>query len=92
MMSKKQLKDAATCRGIDCTLCLGRHLNQDGECGECTEKAAKTALAYRNMLKRLEWRARVDGIRMCPMCYGEALKGHKSDCRLAAILKGDEKE
>jgi hypothetical protein len=96
MLSKKQLEDAAKC--------------EQGECGEtcsmydeicissCISRPAKTALAYREMLKKLEWftvgvNATWDKpIKMCPSCRELKEKGHEPDCKLAAMLKGLEAE
>lgn len=49
-------------------------------------EAAKTALAYRVMLERLEW---VDND-YCPICGQYKANGHANDCELAALLKESE--
>jgi hypothetical protein len=57
----------------------------------CIKHIAKTALAYRNMLKRLEWsmwsRPGEELMNYCPMCDNSYRQGHKPDCELAALLK-----
>lgn len=88
MLSKKQLEDAAKCGQNSCGDC-----KCDGfETGDCVENAAKTALAYREMLKRLEYvkdTGRIGGAiyKFCPNCGVSELNGHTADCELAALLK-----
>ena len=88
MLTKKQLKDAARCCGGLCELCScnkARMAYQD-----CIREATKTALAYREMLKQLEW-VYNGGAQECPWCQNSKGAGHSDDCEPAALLKeGDE--
>jgi hypothetical protein len=86
MLIKKQLEDAASCSAQDCRKCSVKKYTGVCGSGHCTEEAAQTALAYREMLERLEW---VDND-YCPVCWQYKSKGHKPDCELAVLLKGDE--
>ena len=87
MLSKKQLGDAAKCRVYkDCIKCS---VNNDG-CkydSRCIDKIAQTALALADILKRLEYNGHGG---TCPICVG--VIDHKSECELAALLKGLEGE
>ena len=47
--------------------------------------AAQTALAYLEMLERLQWGR---GDFSCPVCRNYVEKGHKSDCMLGTLLRG----
>lgn len=96
ILNKKQLEDAIKCRDFN-TGCYDKNkkLCSAGRVGMCTENAAYTALAYRAMLKRLEWSMPEDrwGGDYCPMCGNSDLEGHTADCELAALLKeGDEQD
>ena len=106
MLTKKQLEDAAEC--------LARfHEKTCGQCScnkfrygyvgsyGCTENAAQTALAYRelaekrgDMLKRLEWSGQKGNYIAdeCPVCRNARYQGHKPDCEIAALLKESEVE
>lgn len=84
MLSKKQLEDAAECMSHDCESCGVREFA--GGC--CQIATAQTALAYREMLERLEW---VDND-YCPICWQYKANGHANDCELAALLKESEGE
>jgi enterochelin esterase-like enzyme len=47
---------------------------------------------YRAMLERLEWSLQLNehaGMVVCPSCGGTKETGHKPDCELAALLKGE---
>lgn len=99
MLTKKQLEDAASCSARDCRKCSVKQYK--GICGSahCTEAAAQTALAYREMLEKLEWvevgereveRKMIPAI-VCPSCDSWKEEGHKTDCELAALLKEVEK-
>lgn len=52
MLTKKQLKDAARCCGGLCELCSCNKTRMAYQ--DCIREAAKTALAYREMLEQLE--------------------------------------
>jgi hypothetical protein len=99
MLTKKQLEDITKCGDIDCKRCDMQHICIVTQ-GEKTSKLiAKTAIAYRAMLERLEWRSFAGEhgfILNCPMCGGSrpdvAGRGHKSDCELAKLLKESEGE
>lgn len=107
MLTKRQLEDAAKCpqNGL-CTKCemdcvrtlyngyFGRRLQG------CISEAAQTALAYREMLERLEWvevgeregkQEMIPAI-LCPSCDNWKEEGHAADCELATLLKGLEGE
>ena len=93
ILNKKQLEDAAEClarfheRTCGQCSCNKFRYGYVGSYG-CTENAAKTALAYREMLERLEW---VDND-YCPICWQYKANGHAADCELAALLKESEGE
>ena len=84
MLMKRQLEDAARCTIIDCEDCSIPCINTI----EVTRRSARTALAYRDMLERLEW---VDND-YCPICRQYKANGHAADCELAALLRGSEGE
>jgi hypothetical protein len=96
MLTKRQLEDAAEClarfheRTCGQCSCNKFRYGYVGSYG-CTENAAQTALAYREMLERLEW---VDngGAQECPWCQNSKGAGHSDDCELAALLKESEVE
>jgi len=95
MLTKRQLEDAARCAIIDCDDCSIPCINTI----EVTRRSARTALAYRDMLERLEWQsfAGEHGFTAnCPMCGGAKPDvlggGHEPDCELAALLKESEGE
>ena len=90
MISKKQLEDAVRCNCIDacddCAMSANPH--------DCLEVLAQTALAYRAMLKQLEW-VKCPGhedILFCPKCGALQIYGHKLDCELTALLTESEVE
>jgi len=92
MLTKKQLEDAARCMLIDCEDCSTHCVNTI----EITRHAARTALAYREMLEQLEWNNRVPLMNYlpvyehrCPLCGCHEFNGHASTCKLAALLKGN---
>jgi hypothetical protein len=85
MLTYKQLQDATKCeQKAMCHTCA--MANGQGT-ADCTMRTAQTALAYREMLERLEWNG---SYYRCPMC-GRGDK-HKPDCELAALLKESEVE
>jgi len=91
ILNKKQLEDAIKC---DAT-CQNCSLIRIGEYkSDCIPAIAQTALAYRDMLERLEWSMPADrwGGDYCPMCGNSDLEGHTADCELAALLKESEGE
>lgn len=102
MLTKRQLEDAAKCpqNGL-CTKCEMDCVRTlyNGYFDGCISEAAQTALAYREMLERLEWQSFAGEhgfIANCPMCGGAKPDvlggGHEPDCELAALLKESEGE
>lgn len=91
MLTKRQLEDAAKCpqNGL-CTKCEMDCVRTlyNGYFDGCISEAAQTALAYREMLERLE---RADN-GYCPICWQYKANGHANDCKLAALLKESEVE
>jgi Zn finger protein HypA/HybF involved in hydrogenase expression len=83
MLTKKQLEDAARCTIIDCEDCSVYCVNTI----EVTRRAARTALAYREMLEQLEW---INNY--CPICRQYKTNGHAPTCKLTALLKGNKAE
>ena len=105
MLTKRQLEDAAEClarfheRTCGQCSCNKFRYGYVGSYG-CTENAAQTALAYRElaekrrlMLKRLEWKG-YDIIveACCPICHNREEEGHEEGCELAALLRESEVE
>ena len=95
MLTKKQLEDAAKCAIIDCDDCTIPCINTI----IATRRSARTALAYREMLERLEWslkgklrKTSPEREYYCPICENNKRIGHASDCELAALLKESEGE
>lgn len=84
MLTKKQLEDAMRCTIIDCEDCSVYCVNTI----EVTRRAARTALAYRDMLERLEW----INNNHCPICQQCKTNGHAPTCKLTALLKGNKAE
>lgn len=89
MLSEKQLQDAKLCHGIKCSECS---MKDEDNTGLYTERAAKTALAYRDMLKQLEWicvgeSGEGEDVIICSDCQNEKKDSHKADCKLAEMLK-----
>ena len=92
MLTKKQLEDAARCMLIDCEDCSVYCINTI----EVTRRAARTALAYREMLERLEWGNRIPLMNYlpvyehrCPLCGWHEFNGHAPNCKLATLLRGN---
>jgi len=82
MLTKKQLKELAKNYGMEVTV---------GDIPAVA--AAKVALAYREMLERLEFAGKSDmgGWKCCPICgVGIDDRNHASDCELAKLLKEGE--
>ncbi|MDD5064984.1 MAG: hypothetical protein PHQ35_09555 [Phycisphaerae bacterium] len=91
MLTRKQLDDAARCcknemdeenRGCICDL--------QEVCGGvpaiCVEKAAEAALAFRDMLERLEWIEIPYIGTSCLVCGNLKRMGHADDCALGKLL------
>lgn len=76
MLTKKQLEDAARCDGRTCTECRGTNKSMG-----CIMEAAQTALAYREILERLEYVCAGH----CPVCGWYMT--HRDNCKLAALLR-----
>jgi hypothetical protein len=90
MLTKKQLEIAETIQ----TEILWA--DEHGHCSFTVRDVAKTALAYRDMLKRLEWvlepkteypQTEWESKWFCVVCGGTKYSAHKPDCALAALLK-----
>lgn len=98
MLTKKQLLDASKCDIHYCKTCGMLPLCENMyDPDNVTRELAKTALAYREMLERLEWRSFAGEhgfVDNCPICGGSKpdgiFGGHWPDCELAALLKESE--
>jgi hypothetical protein len=87
MLTRKQLEDVTMCPDIECEKCSANVICEGG--GYINAKAAQTALAYREMLERLEFTR--DGCCItCPVCGGTKSLGHAAGCELAALLNDKE--
>lgn len=87
ILNKKQLEDAIKC---DAT-CQNCSLIRIGEYkSDCISEIAQTALAYRAMLKRLEFSNLTWEGAECYICAGKG--EHEEGCELAALLKESEGE
>ena len=76
MLTKKQLEDVS--RGIGSFVRSG-------------QEAAKTALAYREMLGKMEFPIYGNYVAdECIMCRNARYQGHKADCKLGKLLRGSE--
>jgi hypothetical protein len=90
ILSLKQLEDAAKrAQGkLGCGEC-----SRD-ENGNCFETVIETALAYRDMLKRLEFMYYAQKgnsiIKICPVCKCQEHRRHEPGCKLAALLKKED--
>ena len=96
MLTKRQLEDAARCSRTKHNSCALREICFiQGTCYAIIE-LAQTALAYREMLERLEWSATAYKPKQlynyCPWCLEHKDAGHAQDCELAALLKESESE
>ena len=93
ILNKKQLEDAAEC-GTDkpCSKCNCRDIRKRNPVCKCVSEVAQTALAYREMLERIEWCCLTDyGIGRaptCPFCGNVKSKGHKPFCEWVVAMKG----
>jgi hypothetical protein len=93
MLTKKQLKEAARCCGGICELCSCNKTRMAYP--DCIREAAKTALAYREMLRKIQFSATQvydnDHIAeyCCPICGGQGY--HEVDCELAKLLESEVK-
>lgn len=88
MKVNEAIESIKSCPVISCGACKNV---EDGICGYCDigeaiDSLKQTALAYREMLERLEWECNYT----CKMCNGNKHTGHKPDCELAAMLKESE--
>jgi hypothetical protein len=94
MLTKRQLEDAAECltrfheRTCGQCSCNKFRYGYVGSYG-CTENAAQTAMAYREMLEEV-----IKHLSHCPFCKINRpwLYKHKDGCKLAALLKESEGE
>ena len=85
ILNKKQLEDAIKC---DAT-CQNCSLIRIGEYkSDCIPAIAQTALAYRAMLKRLEFSNLTWEGAECYICAGKG--EHEEGCELATLLKESE--
>ena len=90
MLTKRQLEDAAEClarfheRTCGQCSCNKFRYGYVGSYG-CTENAAQTALAYREMLERLEFSNLTWDGAECAICGGR--NEHEDECGLAALLE-----
>ena len=82
LLTKRQLEDAARCTIIDCAECSMYCINTI----ETTRRCGRAALAYREMLERLEW---INNDH-CPICQQCKTNGHTADCELAVLLRGSD--
>jgi hypothetical protein len=83
MLTKKQLEHAAECNGCSA---IWRCPDEGCVLQVCVINTSKTALAYREMLKRLiEWNY------FCPICGRKLINsynaGHAENCELAELLR-----
>jgi hypothetical protein len=80
MLTKKQLEDACRCHLTICHECemAGEYIKPEES---CVERAAETALAYRDVAIRLYDAAS----NYCPVC--DSNFGHKPGCKFAELLK-----
>ena len=91
MLTKRQLEDMVRCNiHSDCSKCA---CNDICIRDVMNHLAAQTALAYREMLERLEWSIKGNYVAdECLICGNARYQGHKHDCELAALLKESEVE
>jgi len=97
MLTKKQLEDAVEC-GTDkpCSKCNCRDIRKRNPVCKCVSEVAQTALAYREMLKKIQFSATQvydnDHIAedCCPICGGQGY--HEVDCELAKLLESEVEE
>jgi hypothetical protein len=80
MLTKKQLEDMANCANHGCDSCTAK----DTVGGACQIASAQTALAYREMLERLEFSNLTWDGAECAICGGR--NEHEDGCELAALL------
>jgi hypothetical protein len=100
MLTEKQLQALVGCgEKEDCTreTCPMFETCDIGYADKVAAEAAKTALAYREMLERLEWASvslsSLPALKStCPICCCLKDEGHAEDCELAALLKESEGE
>ena len=91
MLSEKQLQDAAICGDKECKDCSLFNKCQDDvneiDHDLVMSEIAQNAIAYRDMLKRLEWVNKADGTQYCHICKHKKIDGHEPDCELATLLR-----
>ena len=99
MLTKRQLKDAFNCWFGSCEKCSCNGLQREHGTFDCMVETIKTALAYREMLERMEWSNRIPLMNIlpvyehrCPLCGWHEFNGHAPNCELAALLKESEVE
>ena len=96
MLTEKQLQALVGCgEKEDCTgeTCPMFETCDNDYTNKVAAEAAQTALAYREMLERLEWIEHKDWlVECCPFCKKGKNQGHALDCELAKLLKGSEVE
>ena len=81
MLTKRQLEDMANCANHGCDSCTAK----DTVGGACQIASAQTALAYREMLERLEFSNLTWDGAECAICGGR--NEHEDGCELAALLE-----
>ncbi len=88
-LSLKQLQDAENCcrNPLENDECVCGLRTVSGVPAVCVEVVARTAIAYRDMLKRLEWNGEINNAECCPICGEHGENGHSKNCELAALLK-----
>ena len=96
MLTEKQLQALIDCEEKeDCTgeTCPIFEICDNDYTNKVVAEAAQTALAYREMLERLEWIEHKDWlVECCPFCKKGKNQGHAPDCELAKLLKESEVE
>ena len=89
ILTVQQLKDAGRCHELDCDFCSCAIKNDATEIVDCINKhdvVSETALAYRDMLLRVEFsNITWDGAE-CFICDGR--NEHEAGCELEKLLKG----
>jgi hypothetical protein len=89
VLTKKQLQALVGCgEKEDCTgeTCPMFEICDNDYTNKVAAEAAKTALAYREMLERLEFSNLTWDGAECAICGGR--NEHEDGCELAALLKG----
>ena len=85
ILSKRELEEITKCERVE--VCKHDYV----PCEYCGIEIARTALAYREMLERIEWCCLTDyGIGRaptCPFCGNVKSEGHKPDCEWVVAMK-----